>query len=460
MNERQGFSRWPRWRQMLSIAAIGLLLTYVIGSILADNPLIYSYAARIEFLAVGALISALAGVLIPQELARRPAHGKKQSAPFASRRHHHPVPFFHTFVTNIPFATLLVAMLMVLGPFNRGAPGNELEWLGIGVLIAIASVALTLFGFTQWLRQRFGGLSWRLFLSYFLVTLIAATVVLYLSSADQDRAIPLPALISIVVSWLRPSRNGAIYFALLAALIGTITGVLISRNLTRRLRQITRVTDAWSQGEFSAAIHDPTDLHDTVKQHVFANTLLVRAARKLMDDDPQKARTYLADAEALGGQTQQELIALIQALRPAALEDRGLVAVLGEYVLEWSSRADIAAELRAQGERATPLDVEEALFRVAQEALANAARHSGARQVEVSLCWESERVRLTVTDEGKGFDATRAEGRGLGLASMRERMMALAGTLEVTSTALGTTVAAEAPLLSAAPAEQMEAARG
>src|SRR5258708_21375461 len=414
MNERQGFSRWPRWRQMLSIAAIGLLLTYVIGSILADNPLIYSYAARIEFLAVGALISALAGVLIPQELARRPAHGKKQSAPFASRRHHHPVPFFHTFVTNIPFATLLVAMLMVLGPFSRGAPGNELEWLGIGVLIAIASVALTLFGFTQWLRQRFGGLSWRLFLSYFLVTLIAATVVLYLSSADQDRAIPLPALISIVVSWLRPSRNGAIYFAQLAALIGTITGVLISRNLTRRLRQITRVTDAWSQGEFSAAIHDPTDdelgqlaydlnymaeqlqtllaarqelavveernrlareLHDTGKQHVFPNALLVRAARKLMDEDPQRSRTYLADAAALAGQTQQELIALIQALRPAALEDRGLVAVLGEYVLEWSSRADIAAELRAQGERSTPLDLEEALCRVAQEALANVARH-------------------------------------------------------------------------------------
>lgn len=291
-------------------------------------------------------------------------------------------------------------------------------------------------------------------------------------------------------------RNNWQYFLLLATIIGTLAGMLISRGLRRRLRRITRAAEAWSQGELAVAVRDPAsdelgqlardldrmaaqlqtllasrqelavveernrlarELHDTVKQHVFAGALLVRAAHKLVTREPEQAQSYLTEAETLAGETQQELTALIAALRPATIADKGLVAVLRDEVSDWARRTGIAAELHIQGERATPLDAEEALLRVAQEALANVARHSDARHVDVRLAWEDERICLSVRDDGHGFDPAQAVDRGVGLASMRERMEALSGSLAVVSTpSSGTSIEARVPmpvvLLPAAPA--------
>jgi signal transduction histidine kinase len=299
-------------------------------------------------------------------------------------------------------------------------------------------------------------------------------------------------LVSIFVRNLQPA---AFYFVLLATAIGTVTGVFISRGITRRLRRITLAAGAWSQGEFQVAVRDPSrdevgqlaqdlnrmaeqiqtllatrqelavveernrlarELHDSVKQHVFANALLIRAARKVFARDPDKAQSYLAEAEELARQAQQELIDLIRALRPAALADKGLVEVLEEYTADWSRRMGIAVEMRVQGERATPLEIEEALFRVTQEALANVARHSDAEQVEVQLTWIDEDVSLTIQDNGKGFDTLRAEGKGLGLATMRERVEALHGTLAVSSSASGTRLEARISLSHISPQEPLE----
>jgi signal transduction histidine kinase len=293
---------------------------------------------------------------------------------------------------------------------------------------------------------------------------------------------------AVVSSFLSIVGSIQFYFVLLAIGIGTLSGVLLSRSLTRRLRRITRAADAWSRGELGVAVRDRShdeigqlarrlnrmaeqlqtllatreqlavieernrlarELHDSVKQHVFANALLVRSARKLFARDPAQAERHLAEAEELAGQTQQELTDLIRALRPAALADKGLAAVLREYTGDWSRRTGIAVDLRVQGEHATPLDVEEALLRVAQEALANVARHSGAQAVEVRLAWEgqpeADRVCLTVRDDGRGFDPAQAEGKGLGLASMRERVAALGGTLRIDGGAGGTSVEACVP---------------
>jgi signal transduction histidine kinase len=110
-----------------------------------------------------------------------------------------------------------------------------------------------------------------------------------------------------------------------------------------------------------------------------------------------------------------------------------------------------------QGERATPLDIEEALYRVAQEALANVARHSSASQAQIELAWGSEQLRLTVQDDGAGFNTGAAEGRGLGLATMRERVEALGGVLTLSSSPGGTCVAACVPLSIAHSPESFEA---
>jgi signal transduction histidine kinase len=175
------------------------------------------------------------------------------------------------------------------------------------------------------------------------------------------------------------------------------------------------------------------DLHDSVKQQIFAAAMQLGAARELMDRDPQSAKTHIAEAEQLTTQARDELTGLIHELRPAALEGKGLAEALREYVAGWSRRTHINTDMRVQGERAFPLDIEQTLFRVAQEALANVARHSRATKAAVQLIYENDSAMLTVADNGQGFEAEALNRRGVGLSSMRERMESLGGKLQVTS---------------------------
>ncbi|HKF36352.1 MAG TPA: histidine kinase, partial [Ktedonobacteraceae bacterium] len=291
---------------------------------------------------------------------------------------------------------------------------------------------------------------------------------------------------ALLASFWNLWQPAGIYFLLLAMLLGTLTGILISRNLVRRLNRIAGAASAWSRGEFQVVVQDRShdelgqlasdlnsmaeqlksllstrqalaiveernrlarELHDSVKQHMFTSALLVRAARKLFPRDPEGAQQHLVEAEELSEQAQQELSAAIQALRPTALEDRGLAMVVQDYARDWSQRVGIVADVRVQGELTTPLQIEEALFRVSQEALANVARHSRASEVKIHLTWNEERVSLSICDNGQGFDAAHMTGKGLGLVSMRERVEALHGRLSISSSVEGTKVEAHVPLV-------------
>ena len=291
---------------------------------------------------------------------------------------------------------------------------------------------------------------------------------------------------ALLVSFWNLWQPPGIYFLLLAMLLGTVTGILISRNLVRRLNRIARAASAWSRGEFQVVVQDRSrdelgqlvsdlnsmaeqlksllsahqalavveernrlarELHDSVKQHMFTSALLVRAARKLFPRDPEGAQQHLIQAEQLAEQVQQELSAAIQALRPAVLEDLGLAMVLQDDAHNWSRHAGIAVDVRVHGVRTTPLQIEEALFRVSQQSLANVARHSRASEVKIQLTLNEEEVSLSICDNGQGFDAARTVGTGLGLTSMRERVEALHGQLSISSSEEGTTVEAHVPLV-------------
>jgi signal transduction histidine kinase len=290
---------------------------------------------------------------------------------------------------------------------------------------------------------------------------------------------------ALLVNFWNLWQPAGISFLLLAILLGTAAGLLISRNLVRRLNRIALAASAWSRGEFQVVVQDRSrdelgqlagdlnsmaeqlksllsarqalavveernrlarELHDSVKQHMFTSALLVRAARKLFPHDPEGAQQHLIQAEELAEQVQQELSAAIQALRPTDLEDLGLAMVLQDYARDWSRRAGIEVDVRVQGERTTPLQIEEALFRMSQEALANVARHSSASEVKMQLTWNEEEVCLSIRDNGLGFDTARTIGKGLGLTSMRERVEALHGRLPISSSMEGTTVEAHVPV--------------
>ena len=306
-------------------------------------------------------------------------------------------------------------------------------------------------------------------------------------------------------SYVTRSLQGLLGFILVLAvgtsLVGLVFGYVTARWLTRRLRRIASAAGAWSHGDFSVVAHDASadelggltrdlnrmaeqlkalledrqqlaiveernrlarELHDSVKQQVFATGMQLAAAQTLADHDAMATKARIAEAEKLVGQAQQELNALIRELRPAALGDKGLATALRELCADWSRSSGIAADVRTQGERPVPLDTEQALFRVAQEALSNVARHSGASAVDVHLAWEERSLTLTLADNGGGFDVNQGASAGNGLRNMRERVEALGGTLLVfggtSGDARGTRVEARVPLADAQP--QMAGAAG
>ena len=187
------------------------------------------------------------------------------------------------------------------------------------------------------------------------------------------------------------------------------------------------------------------DLHDSAKQQAFAASAQLGAAQALWGKDPEQAQGHLDEAATLVDEVRQELTHLIQELRPVALQGTGLASALREYGRDWAHQNCMQLEVRVQGERPLPLDLELSLFRIAQEALANVARHSQADCTEVGLSYGGDSITLSVSDDGCGFDVGKTQG-GLGLRSMRERAELLRGELVVSSSlGRGTDVSVTCP---------------
>ncbi|OEJ96827.1 GAF domain-containing sensor histidine kinase [Streptomyces thermolilacinus] len=190
------------------------------------------------------------------------------------------------------------------------------------------------------------------------------------------------------------------------------------------------------------------ELHDAVSQKLFSLRLTAQAAAALVDRDPARAKGELQQVAALAAEAADELRAAVVELRPAALDEDGLVHTLRTHVQVLDRAHTARVTFDGGGIRALPAAQEEALLRVAQEALHNALRHSGATRVAVRLARHGQGARLTVTDDGKGFDprAVRRAGRHLGLVSMRDRASGVGGALTVHSApGEGTTIEMEVP---------------
>jgi len=335
-----------------------------------------------------------------------------------------------------------------------------------------------------------------------------------------------PDLFQLVSGFLRFVIVTVIFVTIIAAIAGSVFGYLAARGITRRLKRLSFAADRWGHGDFTALAQDSSedelgqvarqlnrmaeqlqnllearqklatleernrlarDLHDSVKQQIFAVSMQIGATKVLLKRDIDAAEGRLNEAEKLVHRAQQELTSLIRELRPVALEGKGLVAALRELATEWAQQTNIVANLRVEGSQeiqpqghpqgntrtgqappllyprvegaqetqpqgmpllyprvegtqetlgvqTLPLSVEEALFRVAQEALANVARHSKATLVQMILTTTDETVTLSIVDNGQGFDTTRQGYLGVGLLSMQERMKALGGDVQVEST--------------------------
>jgi len=188
------------------------------------------------------------------------------------------------------------------------------------------------------------------------------------------------------------------------------------------------------------------DLHDEVNQALTA--ILLRLEALACDSPPERAGD-VAELKRLANQAMEELIGLARQLRPAALDDHGLVSAVEAQLKLFGVRAGVRTTMIARGDAgALDNDRQTAAYRIAQEAMTNAGRHAGPSEVNIELVVEADgRTEMRIKDDGRGFDPSSHRGdSGLGLTGMAERARLVGGELDVRSApAAGTAITLRLP---------------
>jgi signal transduction histidine kinase len=181
------------------------------------------------------------------------------------------------------------------------------------------------------------------------------------------------------------------------------------------------------------------EMHDGLAQQLFSISLGMEVCKRRITSDPDEAQSRLGDLQQLLSESLTELRRYIYDLRPISLERLGLTGALQFQIAELSDGGGPRGRIVVFGnERPLEPGSEACLFRVAQEAIANVAKHSRATYLRVALRYEASAVELTVEDNGRGFEleqvTKRAErGESMGILSMRQRVEAEGGTLQIAS---------------------------
>ncbi len=193
-------------------------------------------------------------------------------------------------------------------------------------------------------------------------------------------------------------------------------------------------------------------MHDGPAQALSNFILQAEIAMRLMEIDPAQARQELLNLKASAMSTFQKVRNFIFELRPMMLDDLGLVPTIRRYAEAIKEQHGIEVNVTVAGsERRFENYLEVLIFRAIQELLGNAVRHSQATLVKITLDFGEQMIRVTVDDNGKGFDPHEAlQGSGLGLKLLRERVEKAGGSFDVdTAPSKGTRVHFTIPLLAA-----------
>ena len=188
------------------------------------------------------------------------------------------------------------------------------------------------------------------------------------------------------------------------------------------------------------------ELHDSISQLLYSQLLFAQAGQRSYETgELELLPLYLNRLNEVAEQAFKEMRLMIYSLRPLVLESVGLAGALQHRLMTVEKRTGLSTQLEVSQELKLPAPIEDALFRIAQEALNNTLKHASAIAVSVHLQANDGQVSLRVTDNGKGFDREQVVA-GVGLASMQERARQLGGALTIQSQlSQGTTILAEIP---------------
>jgi len=286
-------------------------------------------------------------------------------------------------------------------------------------------------------------------------------------------SLPQQVIGAIVLSQTTPSAAQPIPLDEFRLMVGTVQQLGLSienarlyqeaQEREKRLADLLRQAVGAREAERQRIARE---LHDVTGQSLTAIALGLRGVETVLRNDPALAIEQVRELKSFGTNALSELRHIIADLRPPQLDDLGLVAALEWYAQEFEKRYGIRTKFVLQGDRfrLTP-DRETVLFRIAQEALTNVARHAAASQAQVRLEVGSGVATLAVEDNGRGFDAQEALGdeepAGWGLLGIQERASLLGGECVVDSVpGRGTRVQVTVPVQVEADDVQDTAAAG
>ena len=224
------------------------------------------------------------------------------------------------------------------------------------------------------------------------------------------------------------------------------------------LRQVGAMIDitdrvTLSEARIQAAVEErqrlSRELHDSVTQSLYSLTLLAEASRRTAQTG--EIQKVIENSSRLGEIAQQalkEMRLLVYELRPLALETAGLAEALQHRLDAVEKRAGVDAQLRVNLDVDLPAELEDSLYRIAQEVLNNSLKHAEATRIILTLCIQDGQVELDIHDNGKGFDSGSVQGQGgMGLHNIQERAVALGGSVSIGSEpGKGTKVQVRVPL--------------
>ncbi len=173
------------------------------------------------------------------------------------------------------------------------------------------------------------------------------------------------------------------------------------------------------------------DLHDAIKQQLFGLHLTAGSAVYNLESNPETSKANLEQIANLSQEILEEMDTIIGELRPASLGDEGLIDSLRNY-LDQIQHHDLQVFFESHGERELPLNIEQAIFRVVQEALNNVIKHAEATEVEIRLNYGLSGIDGSIKDNGVGLGDAEIQDSNMGLLNMRNRIEELGGLFKIT----------------------------
>ena len=228
----------------------------------------------------------------------------------------------------------------------------------------------------------------------------------------------------------------SLFCALTCALYTVRLSTRMYRHMEGQSNELSRVSWHLLENQETTARRFSHELHDELGQSLTA----VKANLATLENDSDLDRRRLTDTRQLVDEAVRNVRELSQLLRPVILDDLGLDAGLRSLAEGFMHRTGIVIDYHSNFEGRLQDEVETHLFRIAQEALTNVARHSGATRVSMELQRQNDRIQLTLRDNGKGLASKEATSKGLGMVGMRARARSAGGDFRVDTSDTGVSI--------------------